>query len=119
MFAALDDLPTGYEALAVEGVMVVVGPTGAFALSGADPDATTAARRVAAAAVRVRNTLAARLSWAPFVDALVVVDEATAPAAEATVVPRRMLRDVLTTGHEQLAPVDIGRIVATLGTEAA
>lgn len=119
MTPVLDDLPDGYEALDVEGVLVVVGPTGAFALCGADPDPTTAAHRVATAAARVRNTLAARLSWAPFVDPLVVVDRVTARVAEATVVPRRMLRDVLTSGHHQLGAGDIGRIVATLDSEAA
>ena len=53
MPAVLDDLPVGYQALDVEGVLVVVGPTGAFALCGPDPDPATAAHRVAAAAVRV------------------------------------------------------------------
>jgi hypothetical protein len=119
MHAVVDDLPTGYQAVDVEGVVIVVGPTGAFALCGDDPDAATAARRVAAAAVRVRNTLAARLSWAPFVDPLVVVDRVTSRVAEATVVPRRMLRDLLTAGNPQLGEAEIGRIVATLDTEAA
>lgn len=119
MTPLLDVLPEGYEALDVEGVLVVVGPTGAFALCGDDPDAATAAHRVATTAHRVRNTLATRLSWAPFVDPLVVVDRVTARVAEATVVPRRMLRDVLTAGHHQLASTDISRIVAALESAAA
>jgi hypothetical protein len=119
MSAVLEDLPLGYQALDVEGVLVVVGPTGAFALSDGEPDLAAAARRVAGAAARVRNTLAARLSWAPFVDPLVVVDRMTSRVAEATVVPRRLLRDLLTTGNVQLGDAEIGRIIATLGAEAA
>lgn len=119
MSAVLEDLPVGYQALDVEGVLVVVGPTGAFALSDGEPDVCVAARRVAGAAVRVRNILAARLSWAPFVDPLVVVDRVTSRVAEATVVPRRLLRDLLTTGNLQLGEAEIRRIIATLGAEAA
>src|SRR2546430_11341241 len=76
---ALDALPPEFHAMASGKERIVVGPTGAFALTPPDPDVETAARRVTRTASDIRKYVAAALSWAPFVDALVVVDGAGGP----------------------------------------
>ena len=111
----LDCLPDGFRAVHAGRVDLVVGPTGVFAVTDGDPDLSTAARRAALAAGRARDRLSATLSWAPFVDALVVVDRLLGKADEATVVPRRHLRDVLGSGPAQLSDADVERIVLALG----
>lgn len=107
-------LPEGFHALSFGGAQVVVGPTGAFALADAGPDADESARLVVRAAREVRERLVEALAWAPFVDALVVADHATGRPAEAPVVPRRIVRSVLTAGRPRLDRPEIARIVATL-----
>lgn len=118
------DLPEGYVALAFGDAHVVVGPTGAFAVADTrGADLRDAAERVVAVARELRHRLVAALSWAPFVDAIVVADQvgpagrrhgARAPGLDASVVPRRIVRSVLTSGRPQLSPDDVRRICAAL-----
>lgn len=131
--AALDevvrDLPEGYVALAFGDTHVVVGPTGAFALADAHgADIGEAAHRAVVVARELRQRLLEALSWAPFVDTLVVADGQVgsrihrwgpgAPRDElrrlsaegASVVPRRIVRSVLTAGRRQLSPAEVQRI---------
>jgi hypothetical protein len=71
--AVVRDLPEDYVALAFGEVRVVVGPTGAFVLADASHSEVGAvARRLAAVARELRHRLVDALSWAPFLDALVV-----------------------------------------------
>ncbi len=113
--SVFEDLPTGYHALSVGQEHLVVGPTGAFAVTSGTEDVDVAARRVADAAIRLRDLLCARLSWAPFVHTLVVVDDpGMVRSRVATVVPPRMLKGVLTEGHRQIAGEDVDRIVAAM-----
>jgi hypothetical protein len=110
------ELPDGYHAVELGTDHVVVGPTGAFALTTADgpDDIDEAARRVVRIAGDVRDLLADDLSWAPFVDPLVVVEEATDRPAVAATVPHRLLHGVLTGGQSLLDVDQVGRIVASL-----
>lgn len=134
----LRELPEGYVALAFGGTWVVVGPTGAFALAEAGRgDLREVSRRVAAAARELRNRLVQALSWAPFVDALVVDAgargrrgapcpqprraaspsgdaSALASSGDASVLPARILRSVLTSGRPCLSPAEVARIHAAL-----
>ena len=110
----LDDLPEGYHAVPVPQGWVVVGATGAFALTLPEPDVDDAAHRIVRTAAALRDQLADALSWAPFVDPLVVVDGASGRTDAAAVVPARLLLDVLTDGQPQLAPDQVARIVAAL-----
>lgn len=110
----LEALPCGHRTLPLDEAHVVVGPTGVFALTHGLPDLDQAARRVSAAARALRELLAQRLSWAPFVDALVVVDGAAGRAEVAAVVPSRLLADVLTSGRPVLTGVEVDRIVTAL-----
>lgn len=134
----LQDLPEGYVALAFGEAWVVVGPTGAFALAEAGSgNVRDVARRVAAAARELRNRLVQALSWAPFVDTLVVVAgprgrrgarypqsrcvasscrdaPALTSAGDASVLPARILRGVLTSGPSCLSPTEVARIHAAL-----
>jgi hypothetical protein len=108
-------LPDGFQAVRFGGGEVVVGPTGVFALTAA-ADATeveVAAHRVVRAATELRELLAQRLSWVPFVDALVVTDAATRSPL-AAVVPHRLLDDVITGGRHQLAPAQVDGILAAV-----
>lgn len=116
MDTVLADLPRGYHALDYGDAVIVFGPTGAFALATDDADIDSAAHRAAEAALEVRDRLCQALSWAPFVDALVVVDSTCGHTAEATLVPRRRLRDVLTAGGVCLRDRDIGRMLRALST---
>ena len=112
----MDDLPEDWHVLLLEEGHLVVGPTGAFALTtAADVEVDDAAHRIARCATRLREALVERLSWAPFVDSLVVVDGPPGTTSEASVVPPRLLADVLTNGRRLLERDDIDRIVATLG----
>jgi hypothetical protein len=173
------DLPEGYVTLAFGDARLVVGPPGAFALvDAADTDVCDAARLVAATARELRHRLAGALSWAPFIDALVVVDglrdvarltgdgtgswagagdwprgrvadvagtptpdgaggraaaaygapdaagygapdaagygAAGPPLREAALVPRRIVRSVITAGRPRFDAADIARICAAL-----
>jgi hypothetical protein len=110
----VEGLPSGWVALVDDCGWFVVGPTGAFALAAGDPDVVTAGRNVARAAAGMRATLAAETSWAPFVDALVVVDGPTPALDAATIVPTRLLADVLTAGPPVLQPEQVARIVSVL-----
>jgi hypothetical protein len=99
---ALEALPREYHATASGQERIVVGPTGAWALTTPEPDIETAARRVGRAAGDVRNYLAAALSWAPFVDALVVVDGPGGRVETVGLVPTRMLTRMITDGPRLL-----------------
>jgi hypothetical protein len=110
----VDGLPAPWVALPDDFGWVVIGPTGAFALTSGDPDVPGAGLKVARAAAATRAALAARLSWAPFVDPLVVVDGPAPPAEDAAVVPARLLADVLTSGPVVLQEDQIARIVQAL-----
>ena len=112
----MEDLPDDWHVLVLEEGHLVVGPTGAFALTtAAEVEVDDAAHRIARCASRLREALVERLSWAPFVDSLVVVDGPPGTSSEASVVPPRMLADVLTTGRRLLDRDDIDRIVSILG----
>ena len=97
---------------------IVVGPTGAFALTTPDPDVETAARRVGRAAGEVRGYLVAALSWAPFVDALVVVEGDGGRVETVGVVPSRLLTRMITDGPQVLGHELVDRIVAEIDQHA-
>jgi hypothetical protein len=110
---ALDNLPPGSHAVTMGHDWIVAGPTGLFAVTGPEPDVAQAARRVAQTAAQLRSRLAHSLSWAPFVDALVVVDApSSSRAEEASVIPVRLLHRILTEGRPHLEHHDVDQIVA-------
>jgi hypothetical protein len=111
---AIGALPNGWRWLLHGPDRLVIGPTGAFAIADDLPTIEQAAERVARAAVEVRDFLASALSWAPFVDALVVVDGGVPAANRATIVPTRLLTDVLTSGPQMLDEDDVDRIADQL-----
>jgi hypothetical protein len=106
-------LPPAFYTLDVGPDRVVVGPTGAFALARPEPNMSTALNRVARTAQSLRQGLARALSWAPFFDALVVVDEATSRTAGT--VPLRLVEPLLTAGPCLIDESEVDRIALTLG----
>lgn len=114
----LDALPREYHAMASGKERIVVGPTGAFALTSPEPDIETAARRVGKAARDVRNYLATALSWAPFVDALVVVEGPGGHVESVGLVPGRMLARMITDGPRLLDDELVDRIMAEVDQHA-
>jgi hypothetical protein len=108
---ALDSLPSGYRAMASGRERIVVGPTGAFALTTPEPDVETAARRVGRTAEAVRSHLVAALSWAPFIDALVVVEGDGGRVENVGVVPGRLLARMITDGPQVLDHELVDRMV--------
>jgi hypothetical protein len=111
---ALDALPDDYRTIASGQERLVVGPTGAFALTPPEPDVDTAARRVADTATDVRKYLAAALSWAPFVDALVVVDGPGGRVGSVGIVPGRLITRMITDGPRLLDDQLVDRIVTEI-----
>jgi len=110
----LGALPGRWRCLLHGGDRLVIGPTGAFAVGDDRPSVEQAAERVARAAGEVRDFLASVGSWAPFVDALVVVDADAMRMDRATIVPSRLLTDVLTSGPQLLADNEVDRIAERL-----
>jgi hypothetical protein len=115
---ALDSLPSEYHAVVSGQERIVVGPTGAFALTTPEPDVETAARRVGRVAGEVRGHLVGALSWAPFVDALVVVEGAGGRVENVGVVPTRLLTRMITDGPQVLAHELVDRMVAEIDQHA-
>jgi hypothetical protein len=91
-----------------------VGPTGAFALTPPEPDVESAARRVGDTAGQIRKYLATALSWAPFVDALVVVDGPGGRMGSVGIVPGRLVTRMITDGPRLLDDQLVERIVNEL-----
>lgn len=71
VLAALPDPITVY---IVEGTYFVVAPSGLFVVAENPIDLAVGAAAAANGADRIRDTLATRLPWVPFVDAVVVSD---------------------------------------------
>ena len=111
----LEDLPAEYHAVDLDDGRVVVGPTGAFVVAEAGRDVRTAARRLARVAERCRTVLADRLSWAPFVDPLVVSDRRPHGRVAAAVVSRHLVRETLLRGPSLLSRDRVQRIADVLG----
>lgn len=109
---ALDALPAEYHTMASGQERIVIGPTGAFALTPPDPDVETAARRVSRTANDIRKYVAAALSWAPFVDALIVVDGPGGRVESVGLVPSRLLARMITDGPRLLDDNLVDRIMA-------
>jgi len=107
-------LPESFHAIDYGDDRVVIGPTGAFALALAEPGLEEAAERASRVASNVRHVLASRLSWAPFVEAMVVVDHAATRTGAAALVPARLLARVMTSGPCRLDEDEIDRMVVTL-----
>ena len=109
----IESLPEAYHAVTIDHGLLVVGPTGVFAVTDDEPDVDTAAHRIARTASELRAELASRLSWAPFVDPIVVVDGQATRTEVAGVVPTRLLAGVLTGGRPLLGADEVERITAT------
>ena len=111
---ALDALPADYHMIASGQERLVVGPTGAFALTPPEPNVEASARRVADAASEIRKYLAASLSWAPFVDAVVVVEGPGGRVGSVGMVPGRMVTRMITDGPRLLDDQLVERIIAEI-----
>ena len=103
-------LPDAFRVVAAGDDRVVVGPTGAFVVGDGGGNVPAAGARVAGIAERCRAILAVRLTWAPFVDALVVADRRVDHPAAASVVPGRILLDTLLHGPLLLDDERVARI---------
>jgi len=100
----LDDLPRAYRCLAMGPGYLVLGPTGAFVVGDGTRNPRSVARELAQWASRFRAAVGDVLSWAPFVDVLVVADRPRIRLESASVVSPDMLVDVLVSGAEMLLP---------------
>ena len=110
----LDGLPADHRVIRVGEGRVVIGPTGAFVLAEAGRDVRSAARRAARVAESCRAVLADRLSWAPFVDSLVVTDRRPHGPVMASVVSPRLVQETLVRGPRLISRTRIERIAAVL-----
>ena len=115
---ALDGLPVEYHTITSGEERFVVGPTGAFALTSPEPDVEAAARRVADTASEIRKYLAAALSWAPFVDALVVVEGPGGRVGSVGIVPGRLVPRMITDAPRLLDDELVERIITEIGRHA-
>lgn len=115
----LEGLPPTYSVIGFGETRLVIGPTGAFVVVVAGSDAAASAERARHLAEVTRASLASTLPWTPFVDALVVAEEAGAAMPGASVVPTRMLLDTLMSGPRLLPTEVVQRMAAALVADAA
>jgi hypothetical protein len=91
------ELPLEYVVQRVDNHWVVVGPTGIFVVGRARGDVAASAEQTSALAHELRAALSERISWVPFVDAILVADGDHGGLA-CTVVPLDLLVVALTSG---------------------
>jgi hypothetical protein len=111
--AELRELPASHVAYLHEGSWVVLGPTGLFVVTDGAEHLYEAALTSVLGAFRLRSDLAVDLAWVPFVDALVVADDAP-PADElpCPAVPARLLRSTVSEGPRIVDAVTLAWILA-------
>jgi hypothetical protein len=112
----LAGLPATHTVASQESARLVVGPSGATVILLGERDVPDAADRAARLAAATRTALADHVAWVPFVDAVVVTDDAETATA-ATVVPPDLLGEVLVEGPEVIDPPALGVIVDLLDTD--
>jgi hypothetical protein len=113
----LAGLPATHTVASQESARLVVGPSGATVILLGERDVANAADRAARLAAATRASLADHVAWVPFVDAVVVTDDAERSPASATVVPPDLLGEVLVEGPEVIDPPALGVIVDLLDTD--
>lgn len=97
------ELPGEYLQVPFDDARFVAGPTGVFVITEGADDIVGAGERAVSLAAQLRSLFAERLSWAPFVDALVVAEPVSCDAAGATVVPARHVSGLMTEGPRLIA----------------
>lgn len=108
--AVLASLPPAYRVVPLADADVVLGPPGAFVVAAGNGNVQDIADRLVGRAVRLRAALAERMSWVPFIDALVVADHPGAHAVAATVVPADLLDQTLVQGTPMLSDESVTRL---------
>lgn len=98
--AVLAKLPASFAIGARRSARFVAGPSGAFVVLPASDDLDADAGRLLEITSATRASLADHLSWAPFLDSLLVTPDQIAQPAAATVVPLDLLDEVLRDGHQ-------------------
>jgi hypothetical protein len=113
----LAGLPATHTVASQDAARLVVGPCGATVVLLGERDVPDAADRAARLAAATRTALADHVAWVPFVDAVVVTDDADRSATAATVVPPDLLGEVLVEGPEVIDPPALDVIVDLLDTD--
>jgi hypothetical protein len=108
----LAELPGSYRWLDTGHGHLVIGPTGAFVIGEGGRNPALVAHELAHWAGRLRAAVGAVLSWAPFVDVLVVADRTKVKVESASVVTPDMLIDTLVSGPELLDPEAVDQLAA-------
>lgn len=103
------ELPLEYVVQRVDDHWVVVGPTGIFVVGRARGDVAASAERTSALAHELRAALSERISWVPFVDAIVVATGDHGGLA-CTVVPLDLLVVALTSGGVTIDAVGLAQV---------
>lgn len=106
----LGELPDGFHCVQDGPGWLVIGPTGAFMVGEGHRDPATAGQQLALAAGHFRAAVADALSWAPFVDVLVVAEDHPVVAPAASVVTLEMVVDTLTAGPPMLDEETVARL---------
>ena len=111
--AELRELPASHVSYLHEGSWVVLGPTGLFVVTDGSTGLYEAALTSVLGAFRLRSDLATDLAWVPFVDALVVADDApSADELPCPAVPARMLRATVSEGPRTVDEATLAWILA-------
>ena len=110
----MEILPDGFRSVVVDGARVVVGPAGAFVLADGGDDPVATGDRVVSLTHSLRSILATQLTWVPFIDPIVVVDDDwdDEAAGAATSVPADLLAPTILYGAGRLDPAAADHIVA-------
>jgi hypothetical protein len=109
--AELRELPTSHVTFQHERAWFVLGPTGLFVVADGSDDPFQSGLVAVVGARRLRSDIASELAWIPFVDALVVSEDAEPVGLPCPSVPLRMLRSALTEGPRIVDDDTLSRII--------
>ncbi len=116
----LSDISSEHLVFDIDHAWFVVGPTGVFVVCGDDGGAEFASQRAVDRARIMRSKLANELSWIPFVDSLVVTDDASMieeagrVETQCPVIPLDMLAVTVNDGPRSIDEDTLGKL-ALLG----
>lgn len=106
----LSELPERFHCVQDDSGWLVVGPTGAFMVGEGARNPRAAGQQLARAAGRFRSAVADELSWAPFVDVLVVAGDQDVVLPAASLVTLDMVIDTITAGPPMLDDETVARL---------
>lgn len=114
----ITELPDEYMVRRLDGHWLVAGPTGLFVIGQMGSDTQQSTVDLARTAQQVRESLALRIAWVPFVDTMLISSSSNGAEAGCPIVDPRMIASVILDGHRRLDDdtiLEVQRYLAGLG----